>query len=402
MNKKIKYILIIILIIFIIFFLHRIFKTHHKISYNLNKKTSITEEYIKNKDNNYYLLSIKIKNKEFLYDIDNKFHKKKRIVKQVKTYEKDNTLCIYPMLIDNSILDIECNIDNKLYSYASVKDKVDLKKLTKSIKNYSEKNYKNDTKTTKKYNDITIYNNLEKEENILVYNYKELIKIKSNSDEVIKFSDFDIYNNNMGILINNLYVVPKYSKKPEISSYYIIDIIKNKKHEIKLKNKLSTSIYINGVVDDKLYIFDKSNIIQYVIDPKTKKIKKSGDKTSIKYYDGKWIDYNPYEYVKKELKFNYIEENKMPFEYKQIYQTSKYYYYYDKYNNFYKVYKNNLKSPIFLFNQSDIKEISIINDKIYFLIEDTLYRYDEYGIKNILKRKEINYNSKNIYSVYFE
>ena len=206
----------------------------------------------------------------------------------------------------------------------------------------------------------------------------------------------------MGILINNLYVVPKYSKKPEISSYYIIDIIKNKKHEIKLKNKLSTSIYINGVVDDKLYIFDKSNIIQYVIDPKTKKIKKSGDKTSIKYYDGKWIDYNPYEYVKKELKFNYIEEKKMPFEYKQIYQTSKYYYYYDNYNNFYKVYKNNLKSPIFLFNQSDIKEISIINDKIYFLIEDTLYRYDEYGIKNILKRKEINYNSKNIYSVYFE
>ena len=162
MNKKIRYILIIILIIFIIFFLHRIFKTHHKISYNLNKKTSITEEYIKNKDNNYYLLSIKIKNKEFLYDIDNKFHKKKRIVKQVKTYEKDNTLCIYPILIDNSILDIECNIDNKLYSYASVKDKVDLKKLTKSIKNYSEKNYKNDTKTTKKYNDITIYNNLEK------------------------------------------------------------------------------------------------------------------------------------------------------------------------------------------------------------------------------------------------
>ena len=385
------------------YFLIKIFKTHHQISYSLDKKKiSINEEYIKNKDDDYYLLSIKIKNKEFLYDADNKFHKKKQIVKKVKTYTKDNILCIYPVLIDNSVLDIECNIDNKLYSYTSVKDQIDLKKLTKSIKAFNNEKYKNDIKETNKYNDITIYNNnLEKNENILIYNYKELIKIKKNSNERIKFSDFDIYNNNMGTLINNLYLVPKYSKKPEISSYYIIDIVKNKTYEIKLKDKLSTNIYVNGVVDNKLYIFDKSNIVQYVINPKTRKIEKAGDKTSIKYYDGKWIDYNPYEYVKKELKFNYIEE-KIDFDYKQIYQTSKYYYYYDSDNNFYKVYKNNLKKPILLFNQKDIKEISIINDKVYFLNKDTLYRYDEYGIKNILKRKEINYNSKNIYSVYFE
>ena len=45
----------------------------------------------------------------------------------------------------------------------------------------------------------------------------------------------------------------------------------DKKKTIKLKNKISTDSYINGVVDKKIYLTDKDNLIQYKIDPKKRK-----------------------------------------------------------------------------------------------------------------------------------
>ena len=41
-------------------------------------------------------------------------------------------------------------------------------------------------------------------------------------------------------------------------------------------------------------------------------------------------------------------------------------------------------------------------DGIYYIKEDTLYKYNEYGIVDLIKREEFKYNSKNIFDVYIK
>ena len=404
MKKKVKYIVIGLILLIIVCFFFNMFKTHHKVKYKI-KDIEILETYHKDKTSDYYLLEITRKDQTFIFDIDNSFNKKKKIIKDILIYNDNDLTCIYPILINDKYnLEIECSIDHQLYSYNSIKNKYDLSKFIKSIPNYDSNYFKDQTTNISKHNDIKVYSdNLYNNENIILYDYKDLIKIKNNSFSTINFSDYDVYHNDLGILINNLYLIPKYSKKPEISSYYIIDILKEKKTELKLDQKLSTNVYINGVVDNKLYIFDKSNILQYELDPKNKASKKLGDKNSIQFYDGKWIDANPYDYLKEEKKFNAIASSiEFPFEYEQIFETSTCYYFYTKDGKFYKVYKNNLEQTILLFEYKDFKEVQLINNRFYFINNNSLYRYDKYGIKTIINRDEFKYNSRNIYSAYFE
>ena len=405
MKKHIKCILVILFIFLIACFLGNKFKTHHTVKYKLKNNTQILETYHKDKKSDYYLIEINHQDKKYIFDIKNNFKKKKKIVKDLIIYKKENVSCIYPILINEKYtLDIICSIDENLYAYASIKDKYDFGEFIKTIPNYDDKYYDDKTSNIKNYNDIKIYNdNLYPNENIIIYNYKNLIKIKDYSYSKISFSNHDIYNNDLGIMINNLYLIPKYSNKPEISSYYVIDILKQKKKEIKLNNKLSTNLYINGIVDDKLYIFDKSNIIQYELDPNTKKLNRVGNKNNMKFYDGKWIDANPYDYIKEEKKFNSISSKmEFPFHHDKIYTPANYYYIYNYNGKFYKVYKHDLNNPIFLFEFDDFDEVQIINDKIYFINDKTLYRYDKSGLKKVVQRDEFKYNSKNIYSAYFE
>lgn len=407
MKKQVKYILIVIVLVVITFFFINKFKTHHTIKYHIknNNNIEIIETYHKDNENDYYILEINKDDKKFIFDVNNKFNKKKKIIKDVIVYDNNDLTCIYPISINDKVtLNIECLIDDKLYSYNSIKDEYDLNEFTENIPNFNSEYYNDKKSNISKYNDIKVYNdNLYDNENIILYNYKELIKIKKHESSKIQFSNFDIYNNTLGVLINNWYLIPKYSNKPEISSYYVIDIVKEKKNEIKIDKKLSTNVYINGIIDDKLYIFDKSNIIQYEIDPKKKKINKVGDKNAIKFYDGKWINSNPYDYVNSEKKFNLVSHDiKLSFEYENIFETSNAYYFYTDKGSFYKVYKKYLENPILLFESSDYHEVKLINNKVYFISNNSIYRYDDYGIKTILQRNELKYNFNNIYSVYFE
>lgn len=401
MKKEVKIVFVIILSLMLITFVMHIFKNHHKINYSINKNIKVEEEYIKNKESEYYLLRINVNDRNFIFSANNNFNKKKKILKDVNVLEKDKLLCIYPKLIDNTYLDIECNINNKLFSYDSIKDKYDLNELTNNNAKFNKDIYIDKYNKKDSYKDIDMYyDNFYDNENIIIYNYKDIIRLRKNKMSNINFSSFDVYNNDLGVLIGNNYLVPKYNKKKEIDTYYIIDILKEKTTEINFKKyKLSTNVYINGVVSNKLYIFDKSNITQYEIDPKKKKISRIGNNKNVKYYNGNWIDYNPYKYVKNGDTFKLDID--LSVDYKEIFDAGDAYYFYNSNNEFYKVYKNNLDLTIYLFKYNNFKEVSIINNKLYFINDNKLYRYDKYGLKTLLKRDEFKYNYKNIYGAYF-
>jgi len=404
--KKIISFIFVLAVIFLIFqFSINLFKNEHNISYLIkssNKELTVHEEYYKDKKVDYYYLEVTLDKVKFVFDIDNTFNKQKKIIENIKIYEKKDLICISPVYIkNNNDPDIICNIDGEQYSYAIIKDKYDLSKFTKSIENFDNEKYLSDDDISS-IDQIKVFKgNMYDNENIIMYNYSYLTKISKKNNPIIHFANYDIYNNELGVLIDKYYVLPKYEKKPEYSKLLIIDIETENIKELEIKEKLSTNLYINGVVGNKLYLFDKSNMVQYEIDPIKRLYRITGNKTvNAQYYDGKWQTRNIYDFVKNELKFeqNYpIKEN-----YIEAFETDKFYYYYNSSNEFYKVYKKNLNKPIYLFKYKNIEEVNVYNEKIYFINNDTLYRYDHTGIKKILVNKELQYNYNNIYSVYFK
>lgn len=405
MKKIVSFILVLAIIFFCFQFCVTLFKKEHNISYLikvLDKNFAIHEEYYKDKDIDYYYLEITLDKAKFVFDVDNTFNKQKKIIETIKIYETKDLVCLSPVYIkNNNDPDIVCNLDGDQYSYTSIKEKYNLSEFINSINNFNEDKYlidnSNETIDRNKVYKGNMYDN----ENIIMYNYSTLNKISKNKNSIIRFATYDIYNNKLGILIGRYYVLPKFEKKPEYSKILIIDIETENIKEIEIKEKLSTNIYINGVVDNKLYLFDKSNMAQYEIDPIKRHYRIIGNKSeNAQYYDGKWQTRNIYDFSKKEIKFeeNYpIKEN-----YKEAFETNKFYYYYNSDNEFYKVYKKNLNNPIYLFKHDDIEEVNVYNDKIYFISDDTLYRYDSTGVKSILVNNELQYNYDNIYSVYLK
>lgn len=405
MKKIINFILVLGVLFFVFQFGVNLFKSKHSIDYSIkvdDQQISIHEEYFKDKSDDYYFFRIKIGNNFFVLDVNNTFNKQKKIIDDIKLYQKDDLTCISPVYIkNNNDPDIFCNIANEQYSYTSIKDKYNLEDFISTIDNFNNDKYVVSNSSSSIIGNKVYKDNMYEEESIIVYSYNDLVKITKPSYDAIRFADYDIYHNELGVLIDKYYVLPKYEKKPEYSGLLIIDIISGKTDTLYFDEKLSTNLYINGVVDNKLYLFDKSNLVQYEIDPKQKNYRVTGNKeTNGQYYDGEWSTRNIYEFNKQELKFTTkypIDDN-----YVEAFEANKYYYYYNSNNEFYKVYKKDLTKRVKLFKYDGMQEIRIVNDCIYFINYNNLYRYDSTGLKLILTNKEFQYNYKNIYSVYFK
>lgn len=404
--KKIFGFVVVLGLLFLVFqFGINILKSSHFVSYQIEvseKNIVIDEEYIKTKNDNYYFFKLIVDDNSFVFDVDNKFNKQKKVISDIKLYEEDDLICISPVYIkDIDDVEIICTIDGLQTSYTEVIEHYDIEEFVNSIDNFNTDRY-DSFDTTVSIDKLRIYkDNIYDDENLVVYDYKELIKINNKIRRRIEFSNYDVYKNEMGRLIGKNYIIPTFENKPEYSSFLVIDIISEEQEKIKFDNAISTNLYVNGVVDDKLYFFDKSNLIQYEIDPEKNNYRIVGNKsTNGQYYDGEWSTKNIYNFYTQELIFNQlypIKDN-----YIKAFETSKYYYYYNNNNEFYKVYKNELDNPIYLFEYDELKEVQVTDDCIYFINQNTIYRYDDNGIKKLVTNNEFKYNYENIYGVYYK
>lgn len=406
MKKIVGFIITLGLIVFVFQFLITFFKNNHIVDYVLisnENKISVHEEYIKDSKVDYYYFKVNIGDNIFVFDIDNSFNKQKQIVKDIMIYEdlSKDILCISPVYVKNNFDSrVYCSIDKKQYSYNSIKDLYDLSSFTSTLSNFDNNNYENDTNLNGVFNHDN--SKIGKDEKIIIYKYNYLQIITNVNNNSLSFSKYDVYDNKLGILIDNYYVMPSFDNKYEYNSFIIINMKDEKKEVITFDKPLSTQLYINGVVDHKLYIFDKSNLNQYEIDPKNKSYRIVGNKdTKGQYYDGsKWFNKNIYDFIGREIKFGVNIPIKV--EYEGVYETDKFYYYYTVDGNFYKVYKKDINKSIYLFQYDNVKEVKVVNDNVYFISDNALYRFNDYRIDKLVINYEFLYNYKNIYSVYFD
>lgn len=406
MKKIIKLIIGIFIIVLVFELIAYFLKDSHEINYTIkdnNKNFKINEVF----KNDKYYFKITTKDYKYSFEIDNDFHKKKEIITKIYSYIEDDYFCIYPAIKKTNKSNIICSKDNKSYSYTYSKDF--LKPFTKSLKEngYSSPSWKKTSDAQKKIETLTAYqNNIKDKTYIYVYKYNGFFSINKESLSQVNLFKNDTYINHLGTQIDKYYIIPNYDEKYDYSKLYVINMTNDKVKERKLKQEISKDSYINGIIEDKIYLFDKDELKQYTINKNGKKVKEIGNKEKgTIYYDLEFKNEDVYTMRDEELKFktfkDYISkiENKTTIKYLENKEDS--YYYQTKNNNVY-YYNINSKVKVLLFNKK-ISDFMLINNTLYFISEDTLYSYENTtGLKKLITYSELSFNSKNRIAIYEE
>jgi hypothetical protein len=216
----------------------------------------------------------------------------------------------------------------------------------------------------------------------------------------------DIYNNDLGIVYKNKYIVADYSKKYDFDSLMIFDMTNDTFKKVNFDTKLSYNSYYNGIVKDKLYLADPTNLLQYEINLKNHKAKLIGSKDlNGLYYDkGSWGTINIYDFTKDKLKFKYYDIPDMFNESNVIVEAYKSndVYFYVKNDGIY-MYDaiSDMSKQLFVVNNVKAPQVSYGN--LYYIVDDTLYVYsDKVGTLPLIKNNEFKFNTNNIYGVYIK
>lgn len=382
------------------------FKTSHHVEYDISGYT-VEEDYIKKSGKDYYLIKASKDGKEYIFNAQNEFNKNEKIIKEIISYDTDDTSCATIIYTNDSSSTPLCYKDKILHSYISVENEPGMSEYLKQLNKYAEdKITSSDESYVFAYNEI-YKNNLYKNEDIIMYNYKNIIKINGERTMTFDFSNKDVFKNEYGTLVGKYYVIPKMRNSIEFSHYLIVDLEKETVEEIDLTRevsaKISSQMYVNGIYNSNLYIFDKSNLVQYEINPGKGEIKVVGnkDKKGIVYKNGQEEEIGVYTLNNEKVTFTENYDAYKEIDYDQIFLTSNGAVYV-KDGVFYKVYNNYLKNPIYLFEAKNVQDIKVKEDNIYYINDQFLYRYNDYGNVKILKREQFKYDYTNIYDVYFE
>lgn len=382
------------------------FKTSHHVEYDISGYM-VEEDYIKKSGKDYYLIKASKDGKEYIFNAKNEFNKNEKIIKEIIPYDTDDISCATIIYTNNSSSTPICYKDKILHSYISVENEPGMSEYLKQLNKYAEdKITSSDESYVFAYNEI-YKNNLYKNEDIIMYNYKNIIKINGERTMTFDFSNKDVFKNEYGTLVGKYYVIPKMRNSIEFSHYLIVDLEKETVEEIDLARevsaKISSQMYVNGIYNSNLYIFDKSNLVQYEINPGKGEIKVVGnkDKKGIVYKNGQEEEIGVYTLNNEKVTFTENYDAYKEIDYDQIFLTSNGAVYV-KDGVFYKVYNNYLKNPIYLFEAKNVQDIKVKEDNIYYINDQFLYRYNDYGNVRILKREQFKYDYTNIYDVYFE
>ena len=394
--KKYKTYLIVIIIVMLIPILIKTFTKSHSVEYKVNGYNISEKFYI---EDNIHKYEFKISNKKQIYSyiLDNNMNKRKKVIKGIKTINKDNLKCIIPTYKKNIDNDIYCLEDNKQISIYSLLKNKTFKKIISSAKEYKIELPSSDNKS-KDYKKINVYqNNINEDEAYILWSYKGINILKNDEFKYVKFLEDDLYDNVMATTTSKYYVLFENSDVMGIENIHYYDIKKDKYKVYKLKEKISKDSYINGVYDDLIYVTDNKKKIQYTINLKKEEINIVGNEEGyIKYISNsdKEIMTKSDFFMKKQYFTNERIKDSNITKSNDLIKDKKIYYYKDN-NKFYK----NISgyNSIYLFSIKDVKDWYLENENIILLVDDTIYQYnDKTGLRKILDYNELNYNNKNI------
>lgn len=377
-----------------------------------DKTYLIKETYTANKkgERNNYFITIRDDNHKFAYQIYEGLGKNERVVKDVRTYSDNQYSCILPIFRNGEkLVDVTCISNGIQYYYHDIQGRDSA--LDNFVSNLPEEEYElsqfEDHASSANQTTNVIYypDNMIKDHYYSFQTYRGSYLLNNRNAKKTYFSelfDKDVYNMTISAYAGKYYVVADYNSEYEFNKFYLIDMKNLKKEMIEYHKTLSFDSYVQGVVDNSVYIFDRNSKTQYELNVKTKSLVEVGNvDLKIKYYkNGVWSTVSAYDAMNSRLYFIMQETNSSD-EYERVdkvgNELSGFYYYYKKVGQNYEVYRSNVQEPsimTYLFNTNSISQIQYLDDYIYYINGDTVYYYhDTVGIRKLYKNTEIKFNS---------
>ena len=398
MKKSIK-ILLLFLSLVILILLCRCTFNIKTLDYTLRceKETfKINESYNEDK------ISIKIESKEniYLFDLYDEISNKRHIVDKIYYYKDNSYECVLPIINNRVETDFMCYKDDILYDYHILEgENAKLDNYVSTITEYNIENYKSNESTintigTVKYFTKNKINNL-----TAITTYKGIIINGYNIDLFVN----DVYNNKLSTFVKEYYIIADYTKSYEFQYFYVVDLFNKTVFKIKSKYEISLDSYIQGIVDDKVYIYDKDNEKQYEINIDKRTVNLISSKTDVKYYkNNKWEKISKIK-ANKEVYFDYTSLENNFSEYDSVIESNFYYYLMKKNSNgcdLYRVSKDQINTYKFISNIPTC-DIKTKDNYIYYAYDNRLYYYsDKVGLKVLLEDTELEFNSTIKYYIY--
>ncbi len=391
----------------------RFFSKGYTITYTVGeKKYEVKEIYTKKEKNevdNYYIEMV-VEDIPYAFQFYHDFSKKKKVIEDVITYKGDYA-CVLPIVEDKAITDLLCYKDNRYYSYSSIigKEKeLDAFVKTIDINVYDKDDWLNkSTDKLSKYNIDLYTRNAVENHTLMVTNFRGVYQI---TDTIEKFSIFDkdINRRELNAVVGDYYVTADYNEQQQFRTFYFLEISTGKISEAKAPSYISFDSYIQGVVEDKLYLYDCDHEKQYRITPSSKKIEEIGnEKKKIQYYtNGKWEKITTTKANRKLLFDTTIVDSDFGnFDY--VYHVggkkSGYYYLLKKVDSGYELYRSpsqNKKVILYIATINSKEDFYALEDYVYFQDKNQLkYYQDETGIRTILNYDELEFDDTILFGV---
>lgn len=395
MSNKLKLILMLVFLIILSIFVKNILSVN-TLKYNLKyKDTKFNIKQTYNENNS--LIEINSPNNIYLIRLYNNSRKK---IDKIYYYKDKNYECLLPILNHKLVVDMMCYNNSILYNYSNIKGtNSKLDKYVNSIEEYSTNYFVNDTQKIDVVKNIKYYTNNKIQNIVAITTYKGLV---INQKEINLFK-LDIYNNKISTFVDKYYLIADYENDYEFEYFYIVDLETKTVSKIKSKNEISLDSYIQGIVDNKVYLYDKDNENQYEIDVDKKVVNLISSKDEIKYYKNKkWEKLNKVK-ANKEIYFDYTSLDNIFPDYDKVIESENYYYLFKQ---------NDLKYDLYRVDKSNIninKFIETIptdliyhkDDYIYYVFNNKLYYYsDRTGLKTLLEDSELEFNKTIKYYIY--
>lgn len=422
MKKILKMLLFLFFCYYLMQFLFDFFGKGYEITYSLKtdngSDATIVEKRVKNTKGEISSYTFLITIDGISYDLEllTDFGYTDKVITAINYYNSDMK-CIYPTFKSNKQLtDVICNDGGVIRHYNDLKGtNASLDEFVSKLTNYDSKKYNNILENIYNSKNITVYkSNIVDGHYLAINDYHGLYTISTkNTNKVEQINIFknDEYEKKLNALVGKYYVSADYDSDYDFNKFVLVDMTNNKIDYINMTTTISFDSYIQGVVGDSLYIFDKNNKIQYQFNVKKKTLTKVGNvENQIKYYNnGVWSRVSAYEAINNEIKFNYYEQINKDGYAKVIKiggnQTG-YYYYFKKNGTNYDVYRSSVKNSnllTYMFKTSDINNISFIGKYIYYNIGNTFKYYSDLtGNRTIYKNSEYQFNKTLKYYVYEE
>lgn len=414
--KKMIVVFISLIIVYIILEISLIiFNKGYKIEYKIKTSDNIyniKETRVKNTKKEYdnYYIEIKINNSIFAFQTFNNLNNKK-VIKDIKYYKDDKYECILPVFNKQTILfDITCKMgDSYVYYHNMINKPQELKDFASSLDIYDEKKFIDTKEEIINEGMYNIYkDNLIKEHYLAFTTYQGLTTINKNKIVTTDIFNTDKYTRNLDYFINDFYITADYNENYEFNKFYIVNIKTNKLKELKDKYNISFDSYIQGSINNDLYLFDLDNKAQYKVNLKHMNIEKVGSiKKGIQQYeDGKWVSVNINDIINNNTKFK--DNKKIVLENGDIVYTlgnkkAGFIYTFQKKNDSYALYQSNVQNPNiknYLFDVSSADNVIYIDDYIYFKDKDIIYYYSgQSGKRKIVQSDELLFNNNLLFTV---